>query len=443
MSIFSTHPFANDILHQGVSASKIVYNGEVGYAKDGREVLFTDPNQLPVLLTKYSQKISGSHAPGSTLTRPSHSWTTPGSPIREIYGSWYKNGIDTGVVSETYSDTIDGDVIEWRETAANRHGSRSYEGWPEHVISAQVGILADESKIALEAMTQGLPGGAQNMEIFSSFDHVAGTYTRNPDMWAASLVDSALAAAVVYKTRSVSSYGGVLITPRHVLYCNHAKPKAAGTWEVNYSDMTPIMIRFVLADGTVIETEQLAQSASNPSWPGYYDGPASEGRFYPDLCVATLADDVAAQGVPVIPIMEMRSFTEYQLLRNLAVPVFAATQGYGRATSVVPPTPLSDYPQEHNQMIAIGPSSSWLGESLGLFAYTVWDGDSGAPSFVIHRGQVYLEGIMNFGGWGRIPPGLYLSDLNGMLAASDNDAVARGRLASPTGLNISGSTLQL
>ena len=36
-------------------------------------------------------------------------------------------------------------------------------------------------------------------------------------------------------TGGKQSYGGILISPRHVLYCEHSKPHARNTWFVNYN----------------------------------------------------------------------------------------------------------------------------------------------------------------------------------------------------------------
>lgn len=294
-----------------------------------------------------------------------------------------------------------------------------------------IGDIETESPAAIRALLTGLPGGAVNMELWTTFDPVNKVYVRNTSMWAHTL-RSQLAACVAYKDTSLArqSYGGVLISPRHVLYCEHAHPFAEGTW---INPIGPTELHWVLADNTSVTAIQIAQSSHNPSLPGYYSG------YMPgvsqDACVAVLDRDVEALGVPVMPIVGMPTAQDYtDLLYNAVIPRITVTQGYERITSKIPPTPISDYPQYNNAMVAVATSPS---PEYQLFDYAVWDGDSGTPSLILHDGTLYLSRLVS----GIPSPGLHISELNAKLLAAENDAVARGKMGGLTGITLAPTLL--
>lgn len=394
-----------------------------------------DPNPTPIRIPRPTAwPHPPAVMPGSAATAPNLAWSDRPTSIS---GEWYRNGVATGVTSPTFTDAVDGDVLQYREVAVNSVGPSTYDDWPEIAVSRRVATLQQAAGPELSALLTGLPGGAVNMAVFSSRDDATPSYVRNPQNWAAGLVDGQLESALAWKSSSFASYGGVLITPQHVLYCQHQRPEAEGT-NPAFPTRPPVMLRWVLANNTVVEVEQIAQSTSRAGWPGYYE---HSGPIYPDLCVATLAQPVDTLGVTPVPILGLRNDAEAAAFRfNSEIPIFSATQGWGRPTPHSPPTPISDYPAQNPAMYAVGPGTQ-SSAPFSLFGYRVHDGDSGTPTFVLHRGQVYLEGIMVFGSWGRVFPGMYLDDLNGMLAAADADAVARGRIPAPTGYTITGSDL--
>jgi hypothetical protein len=314
---------------------------------------------------------------------------------------------------------------------------------PTPTYSETLQYILDVSGPEIEGLIQDLPGGATNMNLWSVRSPSTKTYTRNPNFWAQPLV-SQLTGVVAYKSpRAQQSYGGILISPRHVLYCDHAHPHAANTWLVNLGDSRPCVLQFVLGDGTVVEAIQLAQTTRRTArnLPGAYipeDWPAG-ALVAPDLCVAVLDRDVAALGVHVMPIPNLTT-QDAGYISSLNIPTCNVTQGYERATNKIPPIPISDYPQQNQAMFAIGRGSRG-GTPYENFDYAVWDGDSGTPAMIMVDSTLYLERIILYGGGNGIQPALNLGHINAMLAVADADAVARGKMSEPTGLTITATTI--
>lgn len=400
-------------------------------------------------------EVAGSPAPGSVLTRPSIVWSH--SPT-SVIGTWWKNGAATEEHGANYSDTVDGDLVQYREIAVNEHGSsEGIYAFPDFAVSLPAAAFISEVGPAMTALVNG-KSGAADMNVFSALDHAAGTYTRNVNSWAWPLVSQLTGVAAWKSNGHVESYGGVLITPRHVLYCRHAHPHAEGTWI--YPSPAQI-VRFVLPDGTVVDAVQLAQSmqpsfgwtdaqvaAAEVSKPGFVSlrGQTSNwgetlGDGALDLCVAVLDRDVQALGAHVMPVASARTRAEWWAMRKIGTPLFASSQGYGRATNSSPPPPISEYPQQHRAMQYVRQMGMTAEAPYDSVDYQVWDGDSGTPTFLLHRGSVYLDRILTTSPWGGVPVAGVLDQVQQLLAAADAGAIALGRLTLPTGLTVSAVTL--
>ena len=304
--------------------------------------------------------------------------------------------------------------------------------------------LMTRSGPEIVSMLGNKPGGATNMELWSARNSkgTPPTYTRNPNLWCAPLV-SQLSAAVAYKSFSAQSYGGILISPRHVLYCDHAKPHAANTWPVNYGDSRPSMLQFVLGNGTVVQAVQLAQTTRRISrdQPGAYiptDWPSGSASA-PDLCVALLDRDVQALGVHVMPI-PLLAQEELDYISSLNIPTLHVTQGWERATNSLPSTPISNYPQYNNAMVAVGRGDR-SGTAYESIDYAVGDGDSGTPAMILLDGTLYLERILIGGGGVGVQVANNIDHINSMIAVAENDAISRGKLASRTGITVSATQI--
>lgn len=289
------------------------------------------------------------------------------------------------------------------------------------------------------------PGGAVNMELWSARNSkgTPPTYTRNPNLWCAPLA-SQLSAAVAYKSNGpAQSYGGILISPRHVLYCDHSKPYAANTWQTNYGDSRPCTLQFVLGNGTVVQAVQLAQTTrrTNRDQPGAYipaDWP-SGSTSAPDLCVAVLDRDVQTLGVHVMPI-PLLAQQELDYISSLNIPTLQVTQGWERITNSLPDTPISNYPLYYNAMVAVGRGDR-SGTPYSTIDFNEGDGDSGTPAMILLDGTLYLERILIGGGGVGVQASNNLDHINAMIAVAENDAIARGKLAARTGITVSATQI--
>jgi len=283
-----------------------------------------------------------------------------------------------------------------------------------------------------------MPSGAAGMRLFAKFDHAAETYVRNPDLWAQDLVKG-LTGVVIYNDHSIESYGGVLITPRHLLFCAHAHPHAAGTWPVN-PERAGAEHRFVTMDGRLVKSTQIhqAKSHANSRLP-------EMGSV--DLCVALLDRDLEAEGLHVVPFFPPVSVSAHKAAMEQAretgepFAFFGVSQGVGRRTQSVPPEPIGDYPREHARMVYIKDRTDMTqsrGE-LGPFAawdYRVWDGDSGTPAFLLLNGEPHLWMILTTAPGNGPVVGDHIDHINRLIAIADENAIAEGRLEEPTGYHV-------
>ena len=283
------------------------------------------------------------------------------------------------------------------------------------------------------------------MNLLSQFDHAQKIYRRNPDLWAQDLVEH-LTGVVIYNTFTVESYGGVLITPRHLLFCAHAHPHAQGTWPVN-RERAGAVHRFLTSDGRLIESTQLHQAKSF----GRARLPDMESV---DLCVALLDRDLEAEGLHVIPVFPTVSSAARQAAMDWArdagepFAFFGVSQGVGRSTRSQPPEPIGDYPREHARMVYIkdrAATHSATG-SRGPFAdwgYRVWDGDSGTPTFLLHRGTPHLWMILTTAPGNGPVVGDHIDHLNALIELADANAIEAGRLEEPTNLRLRPASLAI
>jgi hypothetical protein len=357
--------------------------------------------------------VRGYHGPGLELLpppNPSGNWFNPVSGDMTVTGQWVKNDVETGVTAPVYSDTQDGDIIKWRSTATNLFGSASRDTGTHRISAAFHNAMYPASQ-AMHAAVIG-KAGAPHMNVFSVKNHATQTYVRNPDVWCAPWVPK-LTGIAAYKASlgSYESYGNIMITPRHMLRTGHAGTVASKTWSVNHYAPFDATTRFVKVDGTVVNRQQMGQ----------YKIPDL------DLSVAVL-DEPVPEGIHVIPLIDIpwSWFTDaqinlYSMLRSYDIPLIVASQGAGRGTRVVPPIPVSDYPQYNDSMFWTG----WMGSTDRYkdLDYAVWDGDSGTPATILYGDTLYLYTIVSSSGIsGNIPRIIEAID------ACDADCVARHAL---------------
>jgi len=285
---------------------------------------------------------------------------------------------------------------------------------------------------------EAMPAGAAGTNLHASHDHEAKSYTRNPSLWAQDLVRH-LTGVSLYNTFTSESYGGVLITPRHLLFCAHAHPHAHLTFPPNPNRPGAIH-RFLTIDGKLVESLQLHQAKSHGSSP-------LPGLSSVDLCVAVMDRDLEAEGLKVVPVFPAISDADnaaalkWAEKENQPFAFIGIGQGTSRRTNTEPPEPIADYPQKHERMCYIkdrrdmsntrakpGPFAAWN--------YAVWDGDSGTPTFLLLNGEPHLWSILTTAPGNGPRVGSYIDHVNALIAAADANAIALERLDEPTGLKL-------
>lgn len=432
---------------------------------------------IPYTANGQSFAITGSLAPGATLTRPTITWLDPydGVPApMVIVGTWWKNGVATSSHGATYNATVDGDVIHYEEVATNASGSAtSYH--PSRLISQFLENFRNENLAQYVALTTGKPGGAASMNVFSTTEPQSNFYIRNTACWAAPLMPQLTGRVMgtAHNGQWSGQYGGIPITPRHFLYCNHAHPHAENTW---IAPSGPCHLRFVKGDNSLVDVIQILQSTQ----PSLFDGnrrrthselaaekvarpwtvtpnlTTEDGdKFafqYLDLCIGVVDVDITTLGLPVVPVMARRLGDEDIL--GAAVTFTISQDGrwcpppYNQC-----PQPVGDYPRPNLPMAWIGvPTDHYPAQpgdsALTPYKYRTWDSDSGTASFFRHRGVTYLDTIILSAGYtpngmpvGGIEPwaaGLIstIDWINYVIGQVDLAAVAMGRMGSVTGLTV-------
>lgn len=82
------------------------------------------------------------------------------------------------------------------------------------------------------------PSTIEDTPLFSSMDHTSGTYLRNSGCWGATINTTPIS---VWNSTGVAQRGGILISPRHVLFAKHWMPT------------TQAVIRFVADNDALVE----------------------------------------------------------------------------------------------------------------------------------------------------------------------------------------------
>lgn len=237
---------------------------------------------------------------------------------------------------------------------------------------------------------------ATAIRVYSTQNHTAPTYTRNTSCYASSLVGQ-LTALSPWNSESIYQKGGVLISPRHVLFATHYAPASGST------------IRFVATDGTV-HTRTISSTSAL----------ADIALLYPDLTVALLDSDAPGAisfakvlgsdaqaklptswaGVPLPAIVADQE--EKLTVRNWVSYAWAKGSTDAQCGFMEP----AAQPYSQNTILR------------QPFYEGMVSGDSGSPAFIFINGNLVLLTVISTGGPGTgtsITP--FIGDINAAMTA--------------------------
>jgi hypothetical protein len=203
---------------------------------------------------------------------------------------------------------------------------------------------------------------AEAMAIFTTQNHASGIYVRNAQCWA-NYAD--LTPISPWNSEAGNLWAGILISPRHVLFCAHASISTGAT------------MRFIRADNAVVERTLVGIE----TLPGYTP-------HYPDLRVGVLNSDVPA-GIGYARVLPENWPTKLPSL-SAAFPLPALCLDQEEKAIV------SDLTLLINMALFDRPTNS----QRALFYEEKIGGDSGNPAALIINGQLVVLTCWTFGGAG-------------------------------------------
>ena len=263
------------------------------------------------------------------------------------------------------------------------------------IYTASTGFFdfANKSTSSLRSRLTSVTPLTSTRNVFTVANRTAGIFTRNPQMWCADLTNQLTALVVQKLAASVYSYGGILITPRHLLYCAHAFPRTE-------------RVRFVTADNIVISAAPLSSVDSDMY---RNDLPiaslSSIDSEYRDIGIVLLDRDVSLSGIHVMPIAAITP-TERTIITNQFIPTLLCTQAPGRTTGSINPNAVSasDIQMIINSTNFQNMTTAWGTNSANPFyswdvvggGYRLWDGDSGNSHLFFCNDKLYVYSITKY-----------------------------------------------
>jgi len=242
------------------------------------------------------------------------------------------------------------------------------------------GSLAKEVSDAVDDRINGL-NATTAKPIFTTQNHSTQTYVRNSNCWAA---DLDLTSISPWNSTGGSQRAGTLISPRHVLFCEH----------YDFHPAVGATIRFVASDGTVVNRTINALETH----PDYVP-------FYPDITIGVLDSDVSASigFVKILP----QNWANYlpSLSSSYKLPCLVLDQEEKALISCL-------YLLNTRANFLVPTESSRF-----AFYESIIGGDSGNPAFLIIDDELVIITVWTFGGAGGGTSIVYHKDaINTMMA---------------------------
>ena len=234
--------------------------------------------------------------------------------------------------------------------------------------------------------------------IYTTMDHSATNYTRNPACWAHSLdltcVPVFNSDSYFWYTNGCCSYflparkGGTLISPRHIIFANH------------YPITNGATIRFVAMNNTVV-TRMLSNSmdVSAPVRSADALGHTNTSSIATDLRVGLLDSDVPTNLITFARVLPANYTNYFPNLFNCA------------ASNTIPALCLDQTPNaEIADVSCISTSPAGIGQIVfshpqnpseqPFFGNGRQSGDSGLPAYLVINGQLVIITVWTSGGAG-------------------------------------------
>lgn len=259
------------------------------------------------------------------------------------------------------------------------------------------GSLAADCRQQIDSRIDNTMTMAVNGRFFTTQDHAAQNYVRNPYLWCA---DVDLTCISPWNSNSGVFKSGTLITPRHVLNAAHYEYNVGNT------------VRFVAMDGTV-HNRTIIGKKRHPDYQPYF----------PDLTIYTLDSDLPST---ITPCKLMPSDWNAYLVHNFQTR----------------PPALGLDQEEKALIIDFHTSGSFMtptDENRLIFHESKISGDSGNPAFLIVNGELVLITVWTYGGAGSgTPVAHFIDDLNSMILLANAQAGVTGPVADASWPNANG-----
>jgi|694.fasta_scaffold00065_63 hypothetical protein len=347
------------------------------------------------------------------------------SEIQPISGvdRWLLNNTNY-INSKTITLTANNQYIRYQPLGISYKNLSSLSASSEFNVYVNSNILdfGLKSTSSLRSRLTSVTPLTSTRNVFTTYNRTTNTFIRNPNLWCADLTDQLTALVVQKLGEAVFSYGGTLITPRHLLYVQHAFPRTD-------------RVRFVRSDNTVISAAPLASSDSTTYKNDFpIASLSSVDSLYTDIGIVVLDRDVSLSGIHVMPIAAITP-TEREILNQQFIPTLLCTQAPGRSTGSSNPNAVSasDIQMTISSTNFLNMTTAWESQSANPFlnwdvmgaggsGYTIWDGDSGNSHLLFCNDKLYVYSItFSFTGRGAIVSALsgainYLIDKADQLA---------------------------